>query len=371
MTNARLAAHIATRSRQRGLSLIELMVGLLIGLIISLAITASISTIGKQFRITGAAINAGESAQLGLDILDRDLRMAGAALYSDSVASMCPSINKYYNGATVYDNAPFSRAFPAVNITDGGATGSDTLDILLSPPSPGMRNAVAVVKQMPTSSSVFKVTDPRDLLQVNDLVLVAHPLPNTANQPCTLIQITNITGSCSNGSNGCNVNYNAGQSDYNPPNPNHVYSDAQTYGPGSVLIKANDYAYRRYYMQDSTLIRQDPNPEPPSALAGNIVMFKAQYGIANAGSDAIVTWESAATATADELTRVKAVRVALVARSPEPDTTVVTGAAPVVFDGALTLDLSAISVPSGKTWQNYRYRIHETVTPLRNVVWNR
>ncbi|WP_169258350.1 PilW family protein [Aromatoleum diolicum] len=371
---------VARPARQGGFSLVELMIGLVIGLIITMAITSSISAIGKQFRITGSGVSAAEGAQLGLDILDRNTRMAGAAVFSSAVAAMCPSINMYKGGTTVFDGTPTGNAYPAVRITDGGSAGSDTIDLLLTPPKLSGGLVVAVTKEMPISSSVIKVTEPRDLLQANDLVMVARPLPNTTD-PCTLIQITDITGKCSDGTNGCNVNHGSGEaSEYNPPNPKKAFTSAPDYPVGSVLIKFDEFSYTRFSVQCNSLLRHDALVTPSctgtpsyrdSELAGDIMMLKAQYGIANADSDAISTWKSAATTTADELARVKAIRVAIVARSQESDNSVVTGTAPVVFDGGLTLDLSGTSVPSGKTWQNFRYRIHETVTPLRNVAWNR
>ncbi len=380
----------AARS-QAGFSLVELMVGLVVGLIIALAITASVGAISKQLRITGSGIGAGESAQLALGILDRDIRMAGAALFGNSIDTMCPKINMYKAGVTVLDGEPIGLARSPVRIIDGGAGGADTLELLLADPVPGS-HTVAVVKPMPNTSSVFKVTEPRNLLEVDDFVLVAHPPPN-ATDPCTLIQVTNLTGACNDKANGCQVNYNPGQSDYNPPNPNKAFTNPQTYGEGSVLIRVNSLfspaAVTRYTVLCNALLRHDATVAPScadaswrdSALAGDVVMLKAQYGIATNNSDQIGAWKSAADTTAEEFTRAKAIRVAVVTRSREADSTDVTASAPIVFndgdddndgnDDALTLDLSATSVPAGKTWRNFRYRVHETVTPLRNIAWNR
>lgn len=368
------------RGKQVGLSLIELMIGLLIGLIITLAITASVATISKQLRTTGGGTNAGEEAQLSVTLIDRDLRMAGAAIFANSVATMCPSVNEYKNGTTLYDGATLGSAFAAVRITDGGATGSDTIDVESSPPSTAGTFTAAIVKEMPATAGVLKVTDPRNNLYNGDLIFVAHPLPNPDGDPCTLIQVTGITGSCTSSTTGCNVVFDSGQSGYNPSNPNTAFSSPQTYGPGSVLVKMPAFAYTRYEVKCNALLRHDKTLTPSctgspsfhnSAIADGIVMLKAQYGIADAGSDVIASWKSAAAITEDEMDHVKAVRVAVVARSREADASAVTTSAPTVFGGALTLDLSGTSVPAGKTWQNFRYRIFETMTPLRNVAWNR
>ena len=373
-------SHSTGGCRQRGVSLIEVMVGITVGLIISIAITSSIEAIGKQFRITDSAHNAAEGALIGLGAIDRDIRMAGAAAVNGSFESLCPSVNMYENG-TIQDGTPLVQLFPALRITDGGATGSDTLDIMLSPPDAFSGVSVPVVKEQPTSASVLKVTEPRGLLKVGDLVLIAQPPPNAGKYPCTRIQVTGITGNCTDYTNGCNVNFGS-SSIYNPSNPKSAYSKIESYGPGSVLIRAPsfNFSYTRYSVNCGSLLRHDATLAPSctgapsyrnSALAPDIVMLKAQYGIANAGSDAVSVWKTATTTTTDELQRVKAVRVALVARSKEADNTLVTGAAPVVFGGTLTLNLSGAPVPAGKTWQNFRYRVHETVVPMRNAAWNR
>jgi type IV pilus assembly protein PilW len=45
---------------------------------------------------------------------------------------------------------------------------------------------------------------------------------------------------------------------------------------------------------------------------------------------------------------------------------------PCSFDDAEApvIDVSTVSVPTGTTWRNFRYRVHLSVIPLRNVIWN-
>lgn len=372
---------VAPPARQRGVSLIEVMIGIVVGLIIALAITASVGFIGKQFRITGAGASAAESSLLGLASIERDVRMAGAALFSGSLAALCPGVNMYDTAktpATTHDGTSLSDVYPAVRITDGGA-GSDIIDVMVMPPPALPAQSVAVVKELPASASVLKVSNPGVQFAAGDILLVAHPPPNAAGNPCTRIQVTNITGNCTD-ANGCNVNFGAGGSDLNPSNPNHAFSSVQSYAPGAVLLRLPTFSYVRYSARCNSLLRHDAAITPSctgapsyrdSALSSDIVMLKAQYGIATADSDVIAQWKTAATTTAEERSRVKAVRIAIVARSRESDLSTVTPSAPVVFDGSVTLDLSGTSVPAGKTWQNYRYRVHETVAPVRNAAWNR
>jgi len=70
---------VATRSRSRGFSLVEVMVSLVIGLVVVGAVI--VSTIGsvKAGRYQSAYAQMNEDAQIGLSILSRDLQMAGYA----------------------------------------------------------------------------------------------------------------------------------------------------------------------------------------------------------------------------------------------------------------------------------------------------
>jgi type IV pilus assembly protein PilW len=62
------------------------------------------------------------------------------------------------------------------------------------------------------------------------------------------------------------------------------------------------------------------------------------------------------------------VRFALVVRNSEPDREEVTTASPTWNDGE-AIDVSGVPVPTGFSWQNYRYQVYETVVPLMNVLW--
>lgn len=398
------------------------MIGLVIGLIITLAITSSVGTIGKQFRITGSGHAAAEGAQVAVALIDRDLRGAGAALFNGSFANLCPGFNMYDKGVVTANNGNLYSLHYPVRIESGGASVPDIIEIMVGVPEFYSGEILPIVKEMPSSSDIMKISDPNpaseDQLHVGDTVLVVQAPPNTAKDPCTRLKVTAISGQtqgdqCTNFKTGCNVHFGSTSgdavNDFNPVNPKTTYTKAVSYSVGSLIFKMPpswvkpEFQYIQYAVGCGALLRYDPaelktkhsltpvqlRTEPcPAvyknyAMAADIVMVKAQYGISTAGSDQIAVWEDAPTAAqrsaysaAEEdaylkkLQRVKAVRMAMVARSREPDTAVVTAQALRAFDGTLTLDLGGVAVPAGKTWQNYRYRVHETVVPLRNPLWN-
>jgi type IV pilus assembly protein PilW len=63
--------------------------------------------------------------------------------------------------------------------------------------------------------------------------------------------------------------------------------------------------------------------------------------------------------------RTRATRLVLVARSAQLEKGDVTAAAPAWAGSGTT----AIDLSGDASWQKYRYKLFETVVPLRNVAW--
>jgi type IV pilus assembly protein PilW len=129
-----------------------------------------------------------------------------------------------------------------------------------------------------------------------------------------------------------------------------------------------------------------------TAVAGNIVSLRAQYGrdtAAGAMDGYIDVWDQstppiAPMSAACGWARTAAVRFALVARSSQYETQIdpatgqrvcetVTAQAPLwsgsTGANASPIDLSASETTSSTAWQCYRYKTFETVAPVRNIVW--
>ena len=108
-----------------------------------------------------------------------------------------------------------------------------------------------------------------------------------------------------------------------------------------------------------------------------MVQLQAVYGIDSSGNDRIVDqWSATAPTTAAGWRQIIALRVAVVTRSVQderrPDRSgdkVVTPDLPVWHpDGSTPEDLRVDRVV-GDPWRNYRYKVYETVVPLRNMLW--
>lgn len=120
-------------------------------------------------------------------------------------------------------------------------------------------------------------------------------------------------------------------------------------------------------------------------IAG-IVNMQVQYGISNTASDnQVASWVNAeddwVAPTVADRNRIKAIRIAVVARNSLWERDVVSTACSSTTDPAPTgvcawagsddnpaptVDLSAQA-----DWNHYRYRVFETIIPLRNTIWSR
>lgn len=407
MTANLLAQAPLRRSSQRGFSLVELMVANVVGLLVALALLASVLTIGRQFSIVGSGVAAQGSAQIALAALDSAAGTAGSGLYANG-RMVCPTWNAW-NGSAVLANG--ASMMPA-RIASGASNGvSDTL-VFTGLSGTGPMPALAVMA--PTLGANIKVSQ-GGALALNDIALLGAP---GSGIPCTLFQVTTAPAASPSGCDGnatsCNIVIRAANQGLNPP-PN-TFANEPTYGfatsgstvgPAVVMrIGAAGTGLRQdaFAVQCNSLVRFDAfaNPSVPGctanplafgagvdAIATGVVLMHAQYGVSDtADSDVVTEWVEpsgstwGATPSAANVARIKAVRVVLVTRSRQADSSEVsapcTNAAGVANTGpcsfqdaaAPVVDLSATSVAAGKTWRHYRYRVLKAVIPLRNVIWS-
>lgn len=398
---------------QSGFTLVELMVAIALGLIVTLVITGAVLTMGRQFRITGANAAAQGSAQVALGLMDAVGRSAGAGLYSNS-QPVCSLLNAWRGGSIPSDGA----VFMPVRITDGGGAGASDVVVFTAASGAGALSAMPVVENMAAADAVIRVGNIGSI-QNNDLALIGVPSDPTV--PCTLFQANTVTSPP--GSLPCGPNVAACKSlarttsastGYNPT-PATVFTTTPFYGydsaasgvagPAVVTRLGAEFRQDAFRVLCNSLVQYNAFTDTPACtavplgfsggaqpLAMDVVLMQAQYGISVGGASDIVTnWVSAVNVggtdwsnpSVGNAARIKAVRVIIVTRSKEPQNATATAAActnaggvvnagPCSFDDAEApaIDLSAIPVPSGRTWQNYGYRVHQAVVPLRNVIWS-
>lgn len=341
--------------QHRGFSLIELMVGMVIGLLATLAISQAMSVFEGQKRGTTGTADAQTSGGIALYNISRDLKQAGYPLMPAGQAGVVDSplecTNVTYNASGVTSITP-------VSITNGtasaGVNASDTITIRYG-------NSGSGGSPTTLDSRLGNVARVRNNFgcQVNDVILMTNGID------CTLTRATAVTGTSE------------------PFTVTMQDSIGDLGSDFSCLGRWDEVTYR---VNNGNLER---NGVP---VVADIINLQAQYGISNtADSNTIIQWveptgtDWAAPSVANR-NRIKAVRLAIVARNPQIDTAVVTAACnsanftglcawqDVPVSGAISVASPAPAIDlssADANWGRYHYRVFETIIPMRNVVWSR
>jgi len=366
--NARPVFRAEQCSRIRGMSLIEIMVGMTLGILVSLIITQVWGVFENQKQRTVSATAGQASGLLALTELEQDIRSAGAGL--TEVASFnCGTIESYYeSGGTEYLLQAYQGAVPLapVRIVDGG-TGPDT--VIVKRGSDFLGSIPATLKNnMATKSADIELSNTSGFAD-GDLVLIVGRTGGPNNLRCRVTQVTQVQAATARLEHS-----SGGAISYNPAAiPAAWTSDFQA---DDRVAKIGQLIMRSYTVNANNELQVSDASVPASittsALASDIVMVKAQYGTAPAGTQTVNQWASAtvgtgfAALTMANVRLIKAVRIVIVARSAKMEAPGTTTVAPVAWPDAWSpvIDLSA-----NPDWQRYRYRTYQLVIPIRNVIW--
>ena len=367
---------------KNGFSLIEIMVGLVIGMIAMVVMMQVGSVYEGQKRTTTGGADAQSNGAIALYMIERDARMAGWGMDSSQYAS-CNITYAYCDGSAICGGTTGSLGsnslFASLIVTDGGANpDSLTIQFFANPGLDTFRlpaNAV-LSSTMPQSSSELNVSTVSGCAE-GGMVLVQQA------GNCTLMKITNVQGTA------LKIQHNPGtKGEYNPPANYQNTNNWPAYTQGAKLscfsAAPNGPIFRRTYSINATtrVLQRSDNTIAPvvtdEAASPEIIDLQIQYGVApTGGSQVINAWVDAtgvtwANPTVENWKRIKAVRIALVARSSQyekPDSTGVcattTAAMALAWSSWATFDTT--NYPAD--WNCYRYKAFETIVPLRNILW--
>jgi type IV pilus assembly protein PilW len=393
--------------RQRGFSLIELMVGMVVGLLAVLVITQVMTLAEGRKRTVSMGADAQVNGALALFAMQRDIAQAGYGTAAIPEALGCPTQYSSSGGSGTFTLAP-------VVIVDGGANdASDQITVLqanttnFSAPMGLTENTV----NPPTTATPFKVASSLGAVAGNLMVLV--PLTNnstgtaraaawTSTLPCSVFSVTDDSGSATTALTSTQIPHVNGTG-VRAWNQNSVFPAMTVEGDPtvlkSVLLNMGAMVRRTYSisaagsLQSADLSLTDGSSPAATELYPQIVMLRALYGKATGGgtNPPINTYDKTAPTTNAQWQQVKSIRIAVVARSVQYEKDAVTVNAPVwdvggsatgtiAVTGAsstlagcssssacLKLDVSTLV---GADWQHYRYKVYDTIVPLRNVLWH-
>lgn len=377
------------RPLQGGFSLIDILVGMVIGLIGMVVVFQSFQAFEGQKRTTTVTNDAQESGLMALTTIEREMRLAGYGLFYNG-NSICLGYRQWAANAV----ATATNFLPAA-ITDGASNAPDSITLAYSTsgvaatPSQVQVNFNGTVPEVVVDNALSNTA-----YRVGDYILVGR-----ASQPCTRLQVSSIRTDPQN-PRVLGLKVESGSvAPANPPLaslasllPTGGYKNERTTYPAVV---ANMGQMRRVIYEIALDTNHKGQLQSRDLTAGTsavvlsdgIVNMQAQYGVSTtSATQDISSWVNATgawtTPSATDQWRVKALRVAVVARSQLREKNAVTGAGvtctnvsgtngngPCAWRDSTANPAPTIDLSGNPDWQYYRYRVYETIVPLRNVMW--
>lgn len=374
-----LTERTITKNRaERGFGLVELMVALVIGLVSTLVIQQVLTAFEGQKRTSTSGTDAQINGSVALYTVEQAIRQAGYGLYGADGKLLCPKgINIFYDGFKKSDGG-LDFSVPVIIRPGLGARGSDVIQTLFSDSDFGSI-PTTIVKSMPAPSSVVTASGGAGLKQADTFVVAGKG----GGKVCTLMQMSQDPQKTGN---GWNLQHNP-QYLYNPPDPEHTFADAPAYQIGDIVVNVGSFALQYFFIPNNVACNRnlsvsgetapinynscDPVTNVP--LVDQIVFMAAQYGISPAGSTQVNEWRSANNFNilADPKTtvpRVRAIRLAIVARSTQFEKEEVSPAAITLWEAGLPGDAPPV-FNIDADGRHYRYKVYSTIVPIRNVIW--
>jgi len=352
--------------RQGGFTLVEIMVGMVVALLALLVIMQVFGSFEGQKRMTTGTADTQTSGALALQSVLREAQLAGFGMsaFDRRVRPMeCLSAVNAGSDPRIYSMAP-------VEIIDGGAGASDILRVRYGTSMSG--GAATRIGAIPGN---YLSVDSNLGCQVGDTAIV------------------------SNGGNTCFIVSVEGLEPGVPTAVPPVLPKINLASPADASVSLDDLptveafvSCLGQYREVMFAVNGDRLERDGEEVASGIVNMQVQYGISATPADTqIAQWVDSngdwanlsdqGAADIDRRKRIKAVRVAIVARNPMRDREPVSEACAQPADlanpatgvcawknepgsPAPVIDLSGTA-----DWDHYRYRVLETIIPLRNVVW--
>jgi type IV pilus assembly protein PilW len=353
MTTTRIRS--VSAPRQRGMSLIELMVGVVIGLIAVLVIYQTFAVAEGVKRQTISAGDAQKTGMIAMYLVGTELASAGNGimLNQDDLATCTDT------GDVKTTMRPFSV------LIEPGAD-DDTADSFVVNYGTARSVVTPSVFMAKTSvgDSTYTVQSPTGFKK-DDMVVTI-----TGSGDCERNTVTAVTTPDTNG----NVVLTVGKPSSFEMLPTMRIINV---GPAASTQRVR-YDVSSGVLRSTDLVTAGATAQP---LASSIMNMKVLYGVDTDGNGTVDTWTPATgdfaaakvlAATGAELRRIKAVRLGMVVRSDEYDKDAPT------FNWTLfectaqeAVDYTCPDPITGTLPANYRYRVYETIIPLRNPMWNR
>jgi type IV pilus assembly protein PilW len=389
------APHTPTLRHAHGFSIVELMVSVVIGLLALMFATRMITSGERDKQAALSGSDAMQNGVMAMLSISGDANQAGYGL-NDPLLAGCDTsmLDKAGEG---YSLAPSTRGGATITplapvLIESGGSGADRITFYAGGAMTGTAS-VRLRQEYTGGTSVAIDREPYGF-RADDVIVMA---PELAGTKCSLMQlsVTPPPGAANpvlQFDQGGGRRFNSGGTVNNSPVRSRVFN----LGPASTL------AFHTWSVQDGflqlTATDLANSEKNGTTVTDNIVSIKAQYGFDTRSGSAFLPengitvgqWSATiqdadgdgVVGNAGDFQRIAAVRLAVVARSKAPErpnpgkTCDATPSAPQVFkdaqpDGSAATPITITAAVAGDSvdWKCYRYRVFETIVPIRNSAW--
>ena len=368
--------------RFAGFSLVEVMVAIVIGMLGIIVMMQMFSVFEGQKRTTTGGDDSISSGAIALYGVQRDIQQSGWGISalggSDDVSLM---------GCTVAPDPAFGSDFSASPL----------------PLVPVTINSALITGQAPNTDTLLIVSgNTSGSVEGDELTGLAVKTPKAFNATDRVVSVP-FSGACNARVLGkfSLLNFDTGGV--------RLYNLGANPTVRGYAIRSGNLTTCNFITSDCVTAANNTDPSIWVPIANNVVSLRAEYGrdttiSTNPGSslgslDGVIdVWDQTVATTATPVStnakknttacawaRVAAVRIALVARSSQTEKLLdsgahLTAAAPLwvgsdaVAHGidtteadAVAINLGGVPCPAWPNWCDYRYKVFQTVVPLRNV----
>ncbi len=353
-----------------GFTLIELMIGVLIGLLASLAVTHVLVNSEGQKRSTTSGSDSQVNGALALSAMQRSVQPAGYGFAANPSVIGC-TLSAQYAGAA----AGLPAVLAPVIIATGAGGLPDSVRVLASgKTSYSVPLRITAPGYVPGDTR-FPVASVRSVVAGDLMVASISGTTPPGASACEVFRVTANPGTVSEVARAADAGWNVGA--------------MQNYPEGGILVNLGAPLDVTYSIANNSLMARTlsiagalSTPDYPAAveLFPNIVQLQAFYGKDANGDGAVDLWDRSVPANNAEWRRVTAVRMAVVARSTQYEKEEVTAdnlnweVGSIAVTGSVDCGAPkrclSIKVDHLPDYKHYRYRVFETIVPLRNMLWN-
>ena len=361
---------IVTTACARGFGLVEIMVAMVIAMVGMIVIFQVFALSESYNRTAISGSDAQENGAYSLYVLEQEIRAAGWG-FNNSQALGCNVLA--YNssvGALNYTLAP-------VVINQGPGNGSDSLEV-----NSGNQNLlvapVSIYQNQVSTTDPFVVAN-RYGFNVGDVILATEP-----GKSCTLAQVTQLP----TGAQATTIVRSGGGYPYNNPAGSGV-----VYTTAGYMFDLGSAPTRDVFsvVNNQLVVLPQLSSAAQQVVTDGVVQIKAQYGKDNGVNNGTVpvgpytvndgivdSYDNVTPTSAAAWGQVLTVRIGVVTRSAQPEkpsgggTACNTTTTAPTWSGSTTLSggsLDPFDLTANANWMCYRYKVFETVIPVKNILW--